>query len=82
MVPSFISFHLLLLQRANLDFFEFFFPGIIFDLNLENICSYYLRGKKLLVLVDDGKRKSKLGICNTFEKMEGSKDTVESLKSY
>jgi hypothetical protein len=32
-------------------------------------------------LVDGGKRESRLDVCSIFEKMEMSKDSVESLKS-
>jgi hypothetical protein len=40
-----------------------------------------LRGKKLLILVDGGKRESRLDVCSTFEKMEVNRDSVVSLKS-
>jgi hypothetical protein len=62
----------------------FFFPDIIFDLSLENCCSYNClwEVRKLLILVDGGKRESTLDVRRTFEGMEVSRDNVRSLKSY
>ncbi len=38
--------------------------------------------KKWLILVDDGKRESRLDLYSIFERMEGSKDNVGSLKFF
>jgi hypothetical protein len=40
-----------------------------------------LGGEKGLVLVDGGKRESRLDVCRTFERMEVNRDSVRSLKS-
>jgi hypothetical protein len=37
--------------------------------------------KKILVLIDGGKRDNKLDDCSTFEIMEVSRDNVGSLRS-
>jgi hypothetical protein len=39
-----------------------------------------LGGEEGLVLVNGGKRESKLNVYRTFERMEMSRDSVESLK--
>jgi hypothetical protein len=39
-----------------------------------------LGGEEGLVLVHGGKRESGLDVCNTFERMEVSRDNVRNLK--
>jgi len=37
--------------------------------------------RRMIILVDGGKRENRLDVCSTFERMEANRDSVGSLKS-
>ncbi len=79
---TFTSFHLLLLKKVNSDHLEFFFKRIIFNSNLENIESHNLFEEKKMIRLRNGiKKESRINVWRSVEKLEVSKDSVESLKS-
>jgi hypothetical protein len=80
---SFTSFLFLLFKRENLDHWWSLFPGhnFRFESWKYTFPQPSLGGEEWLILVDSGKRDSRLDVCNTFEIMEVNRDNVGILKS-
>jgi hypothetical protein len=45
------------------------------------VFSTFFGNKRIIILVNGGKRENRLDVCSTFERMELNRDNVGSLKS-